>query len=120
MTTLANAAAGNGKRRPRHPRFDRLNTPFLERLAQAGAPAETIDIVVLTHLHVDHVGWCTRGGLDGDWRPTFPKARHLLPLADLDDWLKRAGTTDDWASRLRRQHRAAARGGARRCNRTWP
>jgi glyoxylase-like metal-dependent hydrolase (beta-lactamase superfamily II) len=39
----------------------------------AGAvPREEIDVVLLTHMHVDHVGW---NMLDG--RPFFPRARYI-------------------------------------------
>ncbi|GGX27681.1 hypothetical protein GCM10010341_56530 [Streptomyces noursei] len=37
---------------------------------------DAVDIVVNTHLHIDHVGWNTR--LDGrSWAPTFPNATYL-------------------------------------------
>jgi glyoxylase-like metal-dependent hydrolase (beta-lactamase superfamily II) len=44
-----------------------------------------VDIVINTHLHVDHVGWNTR--LDGrDWVPTFPNARYLVGEPDFVFW----------------------------------
>jgi glyoxylase-like metal-dependent hydrolase (beta-lactamase superfamily II) len=56
--------------------------PFLpEReahLAELLDPAE-IELVVLTHLHVDHVGWNMRDG-----RPFFPNARYVAHRADYD------------------------------------
>lgn len=65
--------------------FGDLDNPFLERLATAGFPPESVDIVICTHLHVDHVGWNTR--LDGDrWVPTFPNARHLFVDRDFEHW----------------------------------
>jgi glyoxylase-like metal-dependent hydrolase (beta-lactamase superfamily II) len=42
-------------------------------LARVGSSPAEIDLVVHTHLHVDHVGW------DG----TFPNARYVVPT---DDW----------------------------------
>jgi glyoxylase-like metal-dependent hydrolase (beta-lactamase superfamily II) len=42
-------------------------------LERAGSSAAEVDLVVHTHLHVDHVGW------DG----TFPNARYVVPT---DDW----------------------------------
>lgn len=33
-----------------------LATPFLERMAEAGWSRDSVDAVVCTHLHVDHVG----------------------------------------------------------------
>jgi glyoxylase-like metal-dependent hydrolase (beta-lactamase superfamily II) len=76
-TILIDAASGNEKDRPEMPVFDNLAEPFLERLARAGVSPEEVDAVLLTHLHVDHVGWNTRK-LDGRWVPTFPKAAYLF------------------------------------------
>jgi glyoxylase-like metal-dependent hydrolase (beta-lactamase superfamily II) len=50
---------------------------FLQDLAEAGFPRESIDVVLCTHLHFDHVGWNTMQS-DGRWVPTFPNARYLL------------------------------------------
>ena len=62
-----------------------LATPFLERLGEAGWTRESVDAVVCTHLHVDHVGWNTM--LEhGRWVPTFPKARYLIGREELDHW----------------------------------
>jgi glyoxylase-like metal-dependent hydrolase (beta-lactamase superfamily II) len=79
---LVDTGAGNGKDRPHAPYFDHLDLPFPERLAAAGAPPEAVDLVLLTHLHVDHVGWNTRLA-DGRWVPTFPNARHAFCGAEL-------------------------------------
>ena len=62
-----------------------LHTPFLEQLAEAGWSRESVDAVVCTHLHVDHVGWNTMLQ-DGRWVPTFPKARYLIGREELDHW----------------------------------
>lgn len=67
---------GNDKPRA-HELMDMLDNPFLERLALAGFPRESIDYVLCTHLHVDHVGWNTML-VDGEWAPTFPNARYLF------------------------------------------
>lgn len=63
-----------------------LATPFLERLAEAGCGPDDIDMVVCTHLHVDHVGWNTRL-VDGKWVPTFPKARYLIGRTEYEHWM---------------------------------
>lgn len=49
------------------------------RLAETGAPVDTIDRVILTHLHFDHAGGATRR--EGDRIvPTFPNATyHIHP-----------------------------------------
>jgi glyoxylase-like metal-dependent hydrolase (beta-lactamase superfamily II) len=62
-----------------------LATPFLERMAEAGWSRDSVDAVVCTHLHVDHVGWNTMR--EGDrWVPTFPKARYLFGRLEFDHW----------------------------------
>ena len=62
-----------------------LATPFLEQLAEVGWPRESVDAVVCTHLHVDHVGWNTM--LEDDrWVPTFPNARYLIGRRELEHW----------------------------------
>jgi glyoxylase-like metal-dependent hydrolase (beta-lactamase superfamily II) len=76
---------GIAKPRPAVPPFSNLSTGLLGRLAEAGARPDEVDLVVCTHLHIDHVGWNTR--LDGDqWVPTFPNATYLFPQADFDYW----------------------------------
>jgi glyoxylase-like metal-dependent hydrolase (beta-lactamase superfamily II) len=82
-TILIDTCTGNHKPRPGWDAFNMLNTPYLERLHAAGVAPEEIDVVLCTHLHVDHVGWNTR--LDnGRWVPTFPNAEYLMSRADLD------------------------------------
>jgi glyoxylase-like metal-dependent hydrolase (beta-lactamase superfamily II) len=76
-TILVDTSIGNDKLRPTIPVLDRLNLPFLERLADAGVRPEDVDYVLLTHLHADHVGWNTRL-IDGRWVPTFPRARYIM------------------------------------------
>lgn len=82
---LFDTGAGNDKDRPNLPIFSHLQTGFLDNLAAAGFQPEDIDVVVCSHVHVDHVGWNTRL-VDGRWEPTFRNARYILPLADRDYW----------------------------------
>lgn len=51
---------------------------FLERLAEAGFPADAIDVVINTHLHFDHCGWNTLRDAEGRIRPAFPRARYFV------------------------------------------
>jgi len=86
-TILVDACAGNDKPRVREEQADfaNLKTPYLERLQAAGVRPEEVDIVMCTHLHVDHVGWNTR--LENDrWVPTFPNAKYLFSKTDYDYW----------------------------------
>jgi glyoxylase-like metal-dependent hydrolase (beta-lactamase superfamily II) len=65
--------------------WSHMQTRFLEDLEAAGHPRETIDTVLCTHLHVDHVGWNTML-VDGEWRPTFPNARYLIGRREFEYW----------------------------------
>lgn len=60
-------------------------SPFLRRLREAGFEPEDIDVVVNTHLHLDHVGWNTRQLADGTIVPTFPRAQYLFVREEWDD-----------------------------------
>jgi glyoxylase-like metal-dependent hydrolase (beta-lactamase superfamily II) len=62
-----------------------LATSFLADLEGAGWSREGVDMVVCTHLHVDHVGWNTMLE-DGRWVPTFPNARYLIGRSEYDYW----------------------------------
>ncbi|GGP54182.1 MBL fold metallo-hydrolase [Streptomyces calvus] len=84
-TVLVDTGVGNHKERPYAPVWGHLRTNFLDNLARAGVRPEDVDIVINTHLHVDHVGWNTY--LDGrQWVPTFPNATYLMPKDDFDFW----------------------------------
>ena len=80
---LIDTCVGNDKERPFFPLWHRLKTPYLDRLAQAGAKPEDVNLVMCTHLHSDHVGWNTRL-TNGRWVPTFPNARYLFSRADFE------------------------------------
>ncbi len=82
------------------PSWSRLQTGFLERLIQAGFAPESIDVVLCTHLHGDHIGWNTRL-VEGRWRPTFPNARYLFGRVEFEAERARASdvTLDDPRSR---------------------
>ncbi|MCX4745923.1 MBL fold metallo-hydrolase [Kitasatospora sp. NBC_01287] len=84
LRVLVDTGIGNGKVRA-NPAWNDLRTDYLERLAAAGFPAESVDLVINTHLHTDHVGWNTELR-DGSWVPTFPRARYLTSRAEWDYW----------------------------------
>ncbi len=83
---VVDTCVGNDKERTLPP-LHHLKTSFLADLAAAGFPRESIDTVVCTHLHVDHVGWNTMK-LDGRWVPTFPNARYLVVRSEWEHWSK--------------------------------
>lgn len=74
---MVDTCVGNDKQRPMQPFWHEMTSTFLDSLRAAGVAPEKVDIVVCTHLHVDHVGWNTRK-VDGRWVPTFPNARYLF------------------------------------------
>lgn len=57
-----------------------------DALAAEGVAPEQVDVVFLTHLHIDHVGWNT----DGDGRPFFPNARYVVHR-DALAWARNGG-----------------------------
>ncbi len=81
---LVDTCVGNDKPRS-YAGWDRMQGPFLAMLEAGGYPAELIDTVLCTHMHVDHVGWNTRW-LDGRWVPTFTNARYLFSRVEYQHW----------------------------------
>jgi glyoxylase-like metal-dependent hydrolase (beta-lactamase superfamily II) len=75
-TIIVDTCLGNDKERAIGS-WAHLQTKFLEDLAGAGYSIESIDTVLCTHLHTDHVGWNTRLE-NGQWVPTFPNAEYLF------------------------------------------
>ena len=55
---------------------------LLGEMRQGGIDPNTIDTVVITHLHFDHIGWLPTALPDGSVRPTFPNAEYIIPKAD--------------------------------------
>ena len=51
------------------------------QLGPAGFRPEQVDVVVLSHLHPDHVGGMMEGG-----KPLFPRARYVTGQAEYDHW----------------------------------
>ena len=81
---LVDTCIGNDKER-NIPAWSNLQTDFLHQLTNAGYPRESIDYVLCTHLHVDHVGWNTML-IDGEWVPTFTNARYLIGETEWQYW----------------------------------
>jgi glyoxylase-like metal-dependent hydrolase (beta-lactamase superfamily II) len=85
---IVDTCLGNDKQNRRIPTWNKLQTSFLADLAAAGYARGTIDTVVCTHLHVDHVGWNTML-IDDRWVPTFPNARYLMGRVEYAHWTTR-------------------------------
>jgi len=82
---VVDTGLGNHKKGRGVPTWNDRDGPFLQTLTAAGFPPESIDTVLCTHLHVDHVGWNTRL-VGGAWVPTFPKARYLFGKIEYEHW----------------------------------
>lgn len=86
LKLVVDTCVGNDKPR-RMTRRVGLQTRFLDAMAEAGFPRESVNAVVCTHLHVDHVGWNTMK--DGEhWVPTFPNARYLIGRTEYEHWIR--------------------------------
>jgi glyoxylase-like metal-dependent hydrolase (beta-lactamase superfamily II) len=57
---------------------------LLDEMQRIGVSPDDIDIVINSHLHADHCGWNTRRHGDGEWKPTFPRARYFIQRAEWD------------------------------------
>lgn len=81
---IVDTCLGAGKDRP-IPDWSNLQTSFLADLETAGFAPESVDNVLCTHLHFDHVGWNTILE-DGKWVPTFKNARYLVGEREWGFW----------------------------------
>lgn len=59
-------------------------TRLEDGIRHAGFQPEDVDIVLNTHLHFDHAGGNTVLDEDGEIRPAFPGARHVVQKGELD------------------------------------
>ncbi|MDP6376917.1 MAG: MBL fold metallo-hydrolase [Pseudomonadales bacterium] len=84
QTLMVDTCIGNDKPRT-YPKWNYMQTDFMERLRAAGFHEDRIDTVLCTHMHVDHVGWNTRL-VDGRWEVTFANARYLFAEAEWQHW----------------------------------
>ena len=62
-----------------------MQGPLLRQMQELGYAPESIDNVICTHLHVDHVGWNTTKKA-GRWVPTFPNARYVAVGSEVEHW----------------------------------
>jgi len=84
-TILIDTCLGNDKQGRAFPPWNGRQGTYLQDLAAAGCPPESVDYVFCTHMHVDHVGWNTRLE-NGRWVPTFPNAKYLFNKEEYEYW----------------------------------
>lgn len=90
---VVDTCVGNEKPRRLYAQWNMLQTRFLDELRAAGFEPASIDTVLCTHLHLDHVGWNTRP--EGErWVPTFPNARYLFGRHEYDTLMEMARRND--------------------------
>jgi glyoxylase-like metal-dependent hydrolase (beta-lactamase superfamily II) len=83
-TIVVDTCIGDDKERDA-PNWNMRTSDFLDKLTAKGAAREAVDMVLCTHLHVDHVGWNTI--LENDrWVPTFPNASYLIGREEWAFW----------------------------------
>lgn len=80
VNLVVDTCAGNDKERAL-PLFNMRQSAFLDEFYRTGCSRADVNLVLCTHLHVDHVGWNTML-VDGAWVPTFPNARYLIGRAE--------------------------------------
>ena len=56
-----------------------------KNLRALGVEPQSIDFVLMTHLHFDHSGGTTRRAASGALEPVFARARHVIQKGELDD-----------------------------------
>lgn len=55
---------------------------LLNNLATLGIERTSIDFVIITHAHADHIAACA----DADNMPNFPQARYVISRVEWEDW----------------------------------
>jgi glyoxylase-like metal-dependent hydrolase (beta-lactamase superfamily II) len=90
---VVDTGLGNDKQGRNVPTWNDRHGPFLDTMTAAGFPPDSIDTVLCTHLHVDHVGWNTRL-VDGKWLPTFARARYVFGKTEYEHWRDHSDAPD--------------------------
>ena len=82
---LVDTGLGNDKQGRKVPAWNGRTDDFLDRLTAAEFGPDDVDVVVNTHLHVDHVGWNTQAS-GGAWAPTFSRTRYVTGRSEFAYW----------------------------------
>jgi Metallo-beta-lactamase superfamily len=90
---VVDTGLGNDKEGRKVPTWNSRKGPFLETMTAAGFPPDSIDTVICTHLHVDHVGWNTRL-VGGKWVSTFANARYVFGKTEYEHWRDHSNEPD--------------------------
>jgi glyoxylase-like metal-dependent hydrolase (beta-lactamase superfamily II) len=90
---VVDTGLGNDKEGRKVPTWNNRKDPFLDTLTAAGFAPDSIDTVLCTHLHVDHVGWNTKL-VGGKWLPTFTNARYVFGRIEYEHWRDHSDEAD--------------------------
>ena len=88
---LVDTGVGTKHNRRMRTLFHLRGGQLVSSLEREGLAPQDIDLVVLTHLHFDHAGGCTRYDRRNHPEPVFPKATHLVQRLD---WLEATETSE--------------------------
>ena len=87
----------------RGPRWGQHSASCPDNLRALGVAPDTIDVVLLTHIHPDH----SNGLVDDEGQPNFPNAEVIVHADDLRFWVEREPEATD--NEFRQRNKTAAR-----------
>lgn len=82
---VVDTCVGDHKDLPTDPNWHQKTFGLLEKFRASGFDPDTVDMVLCTHLHLDHVGINTQL-IGGEWVPTFTNARYLFARTEFEYW----------------------------------
>ncbi len=85
MNILVDTGAGPKRLDKLKEHFGLNGNKLMRELKRVKLTPRDIDVVVLTHLHFDHSGGCTKRDRSGNLLLTFPKAKYLVQQADWEE-----------------------------------
>lgn len=85
MNILVDAGVGSKRQDKMKEQIRLRGNKLTGNLKSKGVTPKDIDVVVLSNLHFDHCGGCTKMDRSGIPLPTFPKAKYLMQKSSWDD-----------------------------------
>ncbi len=82
---LVDTGAGNKETGKLRGVYGLSSSKLSKGLKEVGLTAKDIDKVILTHLHFDHSGGCTKIERSGNHIPAFPKATYIVQASCWED-----------------------------------